>query len=183
MKRQAGNHLWTNSLPFTFHNYPSLFLFFIVFYAHAGLGFTPHLPSSSLSSIWGQQRWRTQGISHHLREEANPLCPNFNWATNPPGLSKQWAPSAADKLACPPPCSLLSRAGLGPASVTVSNSWTTHLHRKCELLTKWPTCLQRACTRCNRSVSTNQTGLRRNDLHLVTVSKGKLTVSARWSLY
>lgn len=105
----------------------------------------PPLPSSSFSCLWGQQHWRTRGISHHLREEANPLCPNFNWASNPPGLSKQWAPSAADKWACPPPCSLLSRAGLGPASVTVSRSGTSHLHRKCELLAKWLACLQRVC--------------------------------------
>lgn len=111
-------------------------------------------PPLPLSPLWGRQRWRTQGISHHLREEANPLCPNFNWATNPPGLSKQWAPSAADNLACPPPCSLLSRAGLGPASVTVSNSGTAHLHRKCELLTKWLTRLQRVCARarCHKCV-------------------------------
>lgn len=100
----------------------------------------PPPPPPLLFSLWGRQHWRTQGISHHLREEANPLCPNFNWATNPPGLSKQWAPSAADNLACPPPYSLLSRAGLGPASVTVSNSGTAHLHRKCELLTKWLAC-------------------------------------------
>lgn len=117
---------------------------------------TSHPPPPPLSPLWGQQHWRTQGISHHLREDANPLCPNFNWATNPPGLSKQWAPSAADNLACPPPCSLLSRAGLGPASVTVSNSGTAHLHRKCELLTKWLTRLQHVCARCHKCVSTNQ---------------------------
>lgn len=32
---------------------------------------------------------------------------------------------------------LLSRAGLGPASVTVSNYGTARSHRKCELLVKW----------------------------------------------
>lgn len=168
MKPQAGNNLWTASFHFTFHNYTSPFLFlfkmlqcwFSLMITRASpltsLPPVPPPPPPHLSPLWGRQRWRTQGISHHLREEANPLCPNFNWATNPPGLSKQWAPSAADNLACPPPCSLLSRAGLGPASVTVSNSGTAHLHRKCELLTKWLTCLQHVCARCHKCVSANQ---------------------------
>ena len=146
MKPQASNTLWSASLLFPFRRYASPLVFHfktwwfsLTLNRASPLRFPPSSSHSSLS-LWGQQHWRTQGISRHLREEANPLCPNFNWATNPPGLSKQWAPSAADNLACPPPCSLLSRAGLGPASVTVSNSGTPHSHRKCELLTKRPPC-------------------------------------------
>lgn len=138
---------------------------------------TSHPPI--LSSLWPAALKDTGNLSPPQR--ANPLCPNFNWATNPPGLSKQWAPSAADNLACPPPCSLLSRAGFGPASVTVSNSGTTHLHRKCELLTKWLTCLQHVCARCHKCVSTNQSdsqaGSCCNGPHLATAHKEKLTVS------
>lgn len=158
MKPQAGMNLWTASLPFTFHHYTSpFFLLFKMLQWWFSVTITSASPLTTppLISHWGRQRWRTQGISRHLTEEANPLCPNFNWATNPPGLSKQWAPSAADNLACPPRCSLLSRAGLGPASVTVSNSGTTHLHRKCELLTKWLTCLQHLYAPCHKCVSTN----------------------------
>lgn len=162
---QAAKKLQTGSFLFAFHHF-TLFFLLLWRFSHSWWQ-RPH-PSSHILlllspiCIWGQQRWRTQGISHHLWEEANPLCPNFNWATNPAGLSKQWAPSTADNLACPPPFTPLSRAGLGPASVTVSNSGTTRLHRKCELLTKWLVCLQQASAGCHKSVSTNQVTARRD---------------------
>lgn len=149
MKPQAGNNIWTASLLFTFHHYTSPFLFlFKMLQRWFSLMITRASPLTShpppLPSLRPAALKDTGNLSPPQR--ANPLCPNFNWATNPPGLSKQWAPSAADNLACPPPHSLLSRAGLGPASVTVSNSGTAHLHRKCELLTKWLTCLQHVCS-------------------------------------
>lgn len=79
------------------------------------------------------------------------------------------------------PYRLLSRAGLGPATVTVSNSGTTRLHRKCELLTKWLACLQQACAGCHKKClnkpSNSQTRLCCNGLHLVTACKGKLLQS------
>lgn len=70
---------------------------------------------------------------------------------------------------------LLSRAGLGPASVTVSNYGTAHSRRKCELLIKWLTRLQRVCR--HKCVLTNRVTARLDGVECFPLAWGKVSGS------
>lgn len=71
---------------------------------------------------------------------------------------------------------LLSRAGLGPASVTVSNYGTAHSHRKCELLVKWHTRSQ--CLRRHKCVLTKRVTARPDGVDGFPLARGKLAVQS-----
>lgn len=143
MKPQAGNNSRTASFPFTFppcSPSPSS-ICHTAAATQGGLG--PHLTSILLHLLTPlSEASRTEGHRESLSTSEKRLILFAPSLTGPLILQVYLSSEHLAPLTTWPAllsAALLSRAGLGPASVTVSNYGTAHSHRKCELLIKWLT--------------------------------------------